>query len=90
MKKFISALVLVATLGMTGCASMNSQPIQVKPIVKTDIIEEVVDDKKNTTAKDESGQSTNVRNSNKKQQTGKGRRPRWRKRRSSNQNKNND
>lgn len=30
MKKFISALVLVATLGMTGCASMNSQPIQVK------------------------------------------------------------
>ncbi len=68
----------------------GSQPIQVKPIVKTDIIEEVVDDKKNTTAKDESGQSTNVRNSNKKQQTGKGRRPRWRKRRSSNQNKNND
>ncbi|MDX9849075.1 MAG: regulatory iron-sulfur-containing complex subunit RicT [Anaerolineaceae bacterium] len=68
----------------------GSQPIQVKPIVKTDIIEEVVDDKKNTTAKDESGQSTNVKNSNKKQQTGKGRRPRWRKRRSSNQNKNND
>lgn len=30
MKKFISALVIAATLGMTGCASMNSQPVQIK------------------------------------------------------------
>lgn len=30
MKKFISALVIAATLGLTGCASMNSQPPQIK------------------------------------------------------------
>ncbi len=68
----------------------GSQQPQVQPIVKTEITEEVVSVEKNTTSNDEAGLSTNAKNSNKKQQSGKGRRPRWRKRRSSNQSKNNE